>query len=67
MNAITESWVVYRVITEGAADGPPGVCTRAEWDVMERLRPGHLRLIESGIEKVTVESTSDYVRHEVHE
>ena len=43
------SWVVYRVTLKGQAAGPNAVCQQAEWDAMERDRPGLHTLIRAGI------------------
>jgi hypothetical protein len=43
------SWVVYRVTIKGQADGPNAVCEQAEWEAIERDRPGLHTLIRSGI------------------
>ena len=44
-----ESWVVYQTIVRGEVVGPNGVCEQAEWDEMERTRPGAHTLVQSGI------------------
>jgi hypothetical protein len=43
------SWVVYRVTIKGQADGPNAVCEQAEWEAMERDRPGLHTLVRAGI------------------
>jgi hypothetical protein len=43
------SWVVYRVTLKGQADGPNAVCEQAEWEALERDRPGVHTLIRAGI------------------
>lgn len=35
-----ESWVIYQAVSKGVVSGPKGVCEQAEWEEMERLRPG---------------------------
>ena len=42
-------WVVYKMAIRGAAAGPNAVCEQAEWDEMERARPGRHALVPSGI------------------
>ena len=44
-----QSWVVYRVTIKGQTAGPNAVCEQAEWDAMERDRPGLHTLIRAGI------------------
>jgi hypothetical protein len=43
-----ESWVIYRDVVDGAVGGH-GVCEQAEWEAMERARPGGTFLVQSGI------------------
>ena len=43
------SWVVYKMTVWGKTDGPNAVCEQAEWDEMERAKPGHHALIRQGI------------------
>src|SRR5262245_6638845 len=43
------SWVVYRVTIHGKPTGINAVCEQAEWDAMERDRPGHHTLVQAGI------------------
>jgi hypothetical protein len=42
-------WVVYRMTTRGKVAGVNAVCEQGEWDVMERVKPGHHTLIRAGI------------------
>lgn len=44
-----ESWVIYQVVTKGVVSGPNAVCEQAEWDEMERLRPGAQSVVQFGI------------------
>ena len=44
-----ESWVVYKMTVWGKPPGPNAVCEQAEWDEMERARPGYHTLIRAGI------------------
>ena len=44
-----QSWVVYRVTIKGQTAGPNAVCEQAEWEAMERDRPGLHTLIRAGI------------------
>jgi hypothetical protein len=44
-----ESWVIYQLVTNGVAGGPNGVCRQAEWEEMERLRPGAQSLVQCGL------------------
>ena len=43
------SWVVYRAVVQGVATGPNGVCEQAEWEAMERAKPGGTVVVRSGI------------------
>jgi hypothetical protein len=43
------SWVVYRMILHGKATGMNAVCEQAEWEAMERDRPGYHTLLQAGI------------------
>jgi hypothetical protein len=43
------SWVVYKMTVWGHQSGSNAVCQQAEWDEMERARPGHHTLIRAGI------------------
>jgi len=44
-----ESWVIYQVVNKGVVGGPNAVCEQAEWDEMERARPGAQFLVRCGI------------------
>jgi hypothetical protein len=49
-NSVREaSWVIYQVVSKGVVLGPNSVCGQAEWDEMERLRPGAQSLVQQGI------------------
>ena len=43
------SWVVYEGLERGKPSGTHAVCEQAEWDEMERLRPGAYPLVRQGI------------------
>ena len=43
------SWVVYQVSIDGKTAGTHAVCEQAEWDAMERAKPGQHVLVRSGI------------------
>jgi hypothetical protein len=47
--ARVESWVIYQLVSNGVATGPNGVCEQAEWEEMERLRPGAQVLVRCGL------------------
>ncbi len=42
------SWVVYRMTLNKHPDGMLAVCEQAEWDAMERDRPGYHALVRGG-------------------
>ena len=42
-------WVVYRMTIHGKPSGMSAVCEQAEWDAMERDRPGYHTLVLGGI------------------
>jgi len=42
-------WVVYRMTLHGKEGGMGAVCEQAEWDAMERERPGYHTLVQAGI------------------
>ena len=44
-----ESWVIYRLVVDGAVTGSTGVCAQDEWEAMERERPGGTFVVQSGI------------------
>ncbi len=43
------SWVVYLMTLNKLPTGMRAVCSQAEWDAMERARPGYHTLIREGI------------------
>ena len=43
------SWVVYVNTGGNQAEGMRVICEQAEWDRMELDRPGHHKLVQSGI------------------
>ena len=45
----SESWVVYHTTAYGSQGGLNAVCEQAEWDEMERARPGAQFLVRCGI------------------
>jgi hypothetical protein len=49
MTATSQTWVVYAVPTTDPAAAPRAVCTTAEWEALERDRPGVYSLIGAGI------------------
>ena len=44
-----ESWVIYQVVTKGVVSGPNAVCELAEWEAMERARPGAQCVVQMGL------------------
>ncbi len=44
-----EAWVVYQMSVHGKPTGMNAVCEQEEWDEMERVQPGHHKLIQAGI------------------
>lgn len=44
-----ESWVIYQTVNKGVVSGQNSVCERAEWEALERLRPGAQCLVQQGI------------------
>lgn len=44
-----ESWVIYQLVTKGEVTGPNGVCEQADWEKMERIKPGGTVVIQQGI------------------
>ena len=48
-NATAEAWVVYSMPVKGSPDGMRAVCEQSEWEAMDRARPQHFTLIQSGI------------------
>ncbi len=47
--ARAESWVIYQVVNKGVVSGPNAVCELAEWEAMERARPGCTSVVQTGI------------------
>jgi hypothetical protein len=45
----TPSWVVYVMTLHGKTSGMSAVCEQAEWEAMERARPGYHVLVQAGI------------------
>ncbi len=45
----TVTWAVYQVGTREKTAGLNVVCEQAEWDEMERARPGYHALVRGGI------------------
>jgi len=43
------SWVVYRMTLHGKPNGMNAVCEQAEWEEMERVKPGYHTLVRAGI------------------
>jgi hypothetical protein len=43
------AWVVYKMTVHGKLEGPNAVCEQAEWDEVERVKPGYHTLIREGI------------------
>jgi hypothetical protein len=46
---LVEAWVVYKMTVWGKVPGANAVCEQAEWDEMQRERPGHHTLIRGGM------------------
>jgi len=46
---MTPTWVVYVVPLGGGPGGPRAVCRQAEWEALERDRPGVYTLVRAGI------------------
>ena len=44
-----ESWVIYQAVSKGVVSGPNAVCELAEWEAMERARPGAQSVVQLGI------------------
>ena len=44
-----ESWVIYQAVIKGVVSGPNAVCEQAEWEAMERAKPGCTWVVQSGI------------------
>jgi hypothetical protein len=49
MTERTLSWVVYTMTLHGKPSGMSAVCEQAEWEAMERARPGYHALVQAGI------------------
>lgn len=45
----TPGWVFYRMTIHGKPEQVNAVCQQAEWDEMERRRPGYHTLVRAGI------------------
>jgi hypothetical protein len=43
------AWVVFWMTIHKRVDRLAAVCDQAEWDAMERARPGYHQLIQQGI------------------
>ena len=41
-----EEWAVYLMPVKGSPDGLRGVCPQAEWEALDRAKPGVLTLIQ---------------------
>ena len=48
MSDTAESWVVYQMTLHKRPEGMRAVCTREDWDAMERARPGYHTLLQAG-------------------
>lgn len=48
MSEKVETWVVY-LMTGKNTNGMKAVCQQAEWDAMEKAKPGQHHLIQEGI------------------
>jgi hypothetical protein len=48
MSEKVETWVVY-LMTVRKTNGMKAVCEKAEWDAMEKAKPGLHHLIQGGI------------------
>ena len=48
MSEQTETWVVY-LMTGKNLHGMKAVCEKAEWDAIEKAKPGFHHLIQEGI------------------
>jgi hypothetical protein len=44
-----ESWVIYKLVSQGVVSGPNAVCELSEWEAMERARPGCTSVVQTGI------------------
>jgi hypothetical protein len=43
------TWVVYQVTIHGRQDAVNAVCEQAEWEALQARKPGHHKLVRSGI------------------
>jgi len=50
---VAVAWVVYRMALQKNPVGGVVICEQAEWDEMERARPGYHTLIREGIPSET--------------
>ena len=44
-----ESWVIYLMTIHKQADQRKAICTQAEWDALDRDRPGYHTLLQAGL------------------
>lgn len=44
-----DSWVIFQAVVRGEVAGPKGVCEQAEMEEMERVKPGCIWVVQSGI------------------
>ena len=49
MSPNPSTWVVYEKLLHQESTGQNAVCNQAEWEEMERARPGRQNLIKIGI------------------
>jgi hypothetical protein len=42
-------WVVYSCPIKGSPDPVRGVCPQADWEALDRAKPGHFTLVRTGI------------------
>lgn len=49
MSKDNEAWVVYRKVLRGDDEAVNVVCAQAEWDALERAKPGEPTLVQAGI------------------
>ena len=49
-NTKVVAWAVYSLPMKGSPDGMRAVCEQAEWEAMDRAKPGFYTLIQAGIE-----------------
>jgi hypothetical protein len=48
-HATAGTWVVYQMPVKGIPEGIRGICEQAEWEALERAKPGVNTLIRAGI------------------